>query len=68
MKMFDCSFRLFFDFQKIIEYIIFENIFKNLEWKLGVVFYDVTTLYFEGAVPDKLRDYGFSKEAKFGVL
>lgn len=36
--------------------------------EISVVLYDVTTLYFEGVVPDKLRDYGFSKDAKFGEV
>ena len=32
--------------------------------KIGVLFYDVTTLYFETDKPDKLRKPGFSKDGK----
>jgi transposase len=32
--------------------------------KIGVVFYDVTTLYFETDFPDSLRKAGFSKDGK----
>ena len=32
--------------------------------KLGLVFYDVTTLYFESATEDELRSPGFSKDGK----
>ncbi len=32
--------------------------------KVDVVFYDVTTLYFESVVKDTLKDFGFSKDLK----
>lgn len=32
---------------------------------IDVVFFDVTTLYFESQHPDSLRDFGFSKDCKF---
>lgn len=32
--------------------------------KIGVLFYDVTTLYFDSDKPDKLRKPGFSKDGK----
>ncbi|MBR4434149.1 MAG: IS1634 family transposase [Bacteroidaceae bacterium] len=32
--------------------------------KIGVLFYDVTTLYFESDKPDKLRKPGYSKDGK----
>ena len=32
--------------------------------KIGVLFYDVTTLYFETDKPDKLREPGYSKDGK----
>lgn len=32
--------------------------------RLGLVFYDVTTLYFESATEDELRSLGFSKDGK----
>ena len=33
--------------------------------KVDVIFFDVTTLYFESFEPDSLRDFGFSKDCKF---
>lgn len=52
----------------------FEDIFKEkirlstlatLDQKINVMFYDVTTLYFESFSPDSLRHQGFSKDCKF---
>ena len=37
---------------------------KILGGKIGVVFYDVTTLYFETDIADDLRKTGFSKDGK----
>ena len=37
---------------------------KILDNELSVVFYDVTTLYFEAAEEDELRKTGFSKDGK----
>jgi transposase len=39
---------------------------KVLGGKIGVVFYDVTTLYFETDFADDLRKTGFSKDGKSG--
>lgn len=38
---------------------------KNLSFDFSIVFYDVTTLYFEAFVEDDLRKCGFSKDNKF---
>ena len=38
------------------------SLFEN---KLNVLFFDVTTLYFESTRQDELRDFGFSKDCKF---
>ncbi len=38
------------------------NLFNN---EVDVLFFDVTTLYFESFKPDELRNYGFSKDCKF---
>jgi len=38
---------------------------KNLSFDFSIVFYDVTTLYFEAFVEDNLRKCGFSKDNKF---
>jgi len=38
---------------------------RNLKFDFTVVFYDVTTLYFETDKSDDLRKYGYSKDNKF---
>ena len=38
------------------------NLFSE---KVDVLFFDVTTLYFESVVADELKDFGFSKDCKF---
>ena len=40
---------------------------KVLGGNIGVVFYDVTTLYFETDFPDDLRKTGFSKDGKHSL-
>lgn len=37
---------------------------KAAQSKIEVVFYDLTTLYFEANEPDELRQFGFSKDGK----
>jgi len=44
--------------------ISIEHTKKILGGSIGLVFYDVTTLYFETAVTDDLREPGFSKDGK----
>ena len=41
------------------------SIFNN---EIDVLFFDVTTLYFESWTQDELRDFGFSKDCKFGQV
>ena len=36
--------------------------------KIDLMFFDVTTLYFESTDPDELREFGFSKDCKFGEV
>jgi transposase len=48
----------------IIQKISVEHTRKVLGGKIGVVFYDVTTLYFETDFVDDLRKTGFSKDGK----
>jgi len=36
-----------------------------LDNKVDILFFDVTTLYFESFEPDELREFGFSKDCKF---
>lgn len=47
-----------------IQQISVEHTRKLLGGKIGIVFYDVTTLYFETAREDVLRSPGFSKDGK----
>ena len=47
-----------------VEDISFAHTKKLLDGKVGVVFYDMTTIYFESSEPDELRMTGFSKEGK----
>ncbi|MBF0300182.1 MAG: IS1634 family transposase [Oligoflexia bacterium] len=44
-------------------FITQKNIFKL---DISVVFYDVTTLYFESKNEDSLKKFGYSKDCKFG--
>ncbi len=48
----------------IIEQISFEHTKKILQGKIGVVFYDMTTLYFEASEADDYRIPGFNKDGK----
>ena len=47
-----------------IEQISFEYTKKLLKGKIGIVFYDMTTLYFEASDEDDLRILGYSKDGK----
>lgn len=47
-----------------VEQITFNHTKKVLEGNLSVVFYDMTTLYFEASDEDDLRKAGFSKDGK----
>ena len=47
-----------------VEQISFKHTKKLLNNKLSVVFYDMTTLYFEASDEDDLRKTGFSKDGK----
>ena len=41
------------------------QLYRNLfNYKLDIVFYDVTTYYFESQKPNGLKDFGFSKDNK----
>jgi len=50
--------------QNLIQRISVEHTRKILGGKIGLVFYDVTTLYFECDYGDELRATGFSKDGK----
>ncbi len=47
-----------------IEQISFKHTKKLLKGRIGVVFYDMTTLYFEASEEDDYRIPGFSKDGK----
>lgn len=47
-----------------VEQISYAHTLKILEGKISVVFYDMTTLYFEAEDGDDLRKTGFSKDGK----
>jgi len=36
--------------------------------EVDLVFYDVTTIYFESVKPDELKNFGYSKDCKFGEV
>ena len=52
--------------RELVQRISVEHTMRVLEGKIGIVFYDVTTLYFEAAPDpsDELRQDGFSKDGK----
>jgi transposase len=50
--------------RELVQRISFEHTLKLFGGKISVVFYDVTTLYFEASDEDDLRKTGFSKEGK----
>ena len=47
-----------------VEQIAFAHTLKILEGKISIVFYDMTTLYFEASDEDDLRKAGFSKDGR----
>lgn len=48
--------------------IAFSSAQKLFDNKIDLLFFDVTTLYFESWEQDDLRDFGFSKDCKFGQV
>jgi len=52
-------------YKERVEQISFEHTKKILNGNVTVVFYDMTTLYFEAEDEDDLRKIGFSKDGKF---
>ncbi len=53
------------EYKERVEKISFEHTKKALDDRIAVVFYDMTTLYFEAEDEDDLRKIGFSKDGKF---
>ncbi|NJN27772.1 MAG: hypothetical protein HC819_18285 [Cyclobacteriaceae bacterium] len=52
------------DQREVVQQISFEHTKKILGGAVQMVFYDVTTLYFEAEHEDDLRKTGFSKDGK----
>jgi transposase len=50
--------------KEIVQQISYQHTLKVLKGQISIVFYDVTTLYFEIDTEDELRKTGFSKEGK----
>lgn len=51
--------------QNRVEQIAFDHTKKRLRGNLAVIFYDLTTLYFETESEDDLRKIGYSKDGKW---
>ncbi|SIS91323.1 Transposase DDE domain-containing protein [Belliella pelovolcani] len=56
--------KLYNNYKETLQLISFEHTRKILGGSINIVFYDVTTLYFEVDLEDDLRKTGFSKEGK----
>lgn len=56
--------KLYTQQKQIIEHISYTHTLQILGGKISIMFYDVTTLYFESEREDALRKTGFSKEGK----
>jgi transposase len=56
--------KLYHSQKETVQRISYEHTLKILENNISIVFYDVTTLYFEIDEEDELRKTGFSKEGK----
>jgi transposase len=56
--------KLFNTQQERIQQLSVEHTRRILGGKIGLLFYDVTTLYFEADYGDELREAGFSKDGK----
>lgn len=48
----------------LVEQISYRHAMKGMKEEISIVFYDVTTLYFEAEDEDDLRKTGFSKDGK----
>jgi len=56
------------DYKEAVEDYIFHKNRTLFNMSIDVVFYDVTTLYFESVREDSLRNFGFSKDNKFNEV
>ena len=63
-KIYNYMDKLYDTQQGLVQRVSVEHTRRLLGGRLGIVFYDVTTLYFESAKEDELRSPGFSKDGK----
>ena len=56
--------KLYKEQKELIQQISYKHTLKILDGKISVVFYDVTTLYFQIDDEDEIRKRGFSKDGK----
>lgn len=56
--------KLHSDQQELVQQISYDHTLRVLNERIKVVFYDVTTLYFESEQPDDFRIPGYSKDGK----
>lgn len=56
--------KLYKEQKELVQQISYEHTLRILDNKIHVVFYDVTTVYFEAESEDELRKTGFSKDGK----
>ena len=63
-KIYNYMDKLYNTQQELVQSISVEHTRRLLGGRLGIGFYDVTTLYFESAKEDELRSPGFSKDGK----
>jgi transposase len=56
--------KLYYQQKDIVQQISYNHTLGLLDNKISVVFYDVTTIYFEAETEDDLRKTGFSKDGK----
>ncbi|KAA3653074.1 MAG: IS1634 family transposase [Bacteroidetes bacterium] len=56
--------KLYKEQKELVQQISYDHTLKILDNKIQVVFYDVTTVYFDAESEDELRKTGFSKDGK----
>jgi len=54
--------------EDIINKAVFNSAKTLFDSKIDLMFFDVTTLYYESIEQDELRDFGYSKDCKFGQV
>jgi transposase len=63
-SVYDFLDKLHAKYKEIVEEIVFKHT-KRILKTISIVFYDMTTIYFEAEDEDDLRKIGFSKDGKF---